>query len=143
VLDRQVLHQHKPILGICLGMQLFAKSSEEYGIHAGFGWFDANVARFDLPREYKVPHVGWDALHFQSDDFLFRGINPHEANFYFVHSFHMHCRDPQDVVATCDYGGPFTAVVRRGNIIGTQFHPEKSQDNGIRLLQNFVDWTPT
>lgn len=142
LLDVEVRRGGKPMLGICLGMQLLAKSSEEHGIHAGLGWLDASVERFQLPPGYKIPHIGWNAARFAPDEPLFRGLKPDEFNFYFVHSFHMRCRECGDVIATCDYGGDFTAAVRHGNVVAMQFHPEKSQDNGIRVIQNFLKWKP-
>jgi glutamine amidotransferase len=142
VLDAEVNRSGKPMLGICLGMQLLAMSSTEHGNHTGLGWLNAHVERFALPLTYKVPHIGWNTLKFSPGEPLFRGLKPNELNFYFVHSFHVLCLDHGDVIATCDYGGEFTAAVRRQNVVATQFHPEKSQDNGVRVLQNFVDWNP-
>jgi len=137
-LGRLVRDGGKPLLGICLGMQLVARESFEHGHHAGLGWVDARIERLAPTGGLKVPHVGWNSLQFPADDWLFEGVNPAEANFYFVHSFHMVCADPSDRLATTDYGGPVSAVVRRGNITVMQFHPEKSQDNGLRLLGNWV-----
>jgi glutamine amidotransferase len=137
-LGRLVRDGGKPLLGICLGMQLVARESFEHGHHEGLGWVDARIERLAPAGGLKVPHVGWNSLQFPADDWLFEGVNPAEANFYFVHSFHMVCADPSDRLATTDYGGPVTAVVRRGNITVMQFHPEKSQDNGLRLLGNWV-----
>ena len=142
VLTRQAMVVRKPILGICLGMQLFAQSSDEHGEHRGLGWLDADIKRLTVRSPLKVPHVGWNEIEFPDDDWLFRRLRRDEANFYFVHSYHMVCNDASDVVATTDYGRPVTAVVRRGNLVASQFHPEKSQDNGLRLLQNWVAWTP-
>jgi imidazole glycerol-phosphate synthase subunit HisH len=142
VLTRLALHERKPVLGVCLGMQLFAKSSSEHGTHEGLGWIDADVRRLEVPDGLKVPHVGWNDLHFPDGDWLFRGVQPTQANFYFVHSFHMVCHNSADLLATTDYGGPVTAVVRSGNLLAAQFHPEKSQDNGLKLLANWVGWAP-
>lgn len=142
VLTRLALQEHKPVLGVCLGMQLFARSSSEHGMHEGLGWIDADIRRLEVPSGLKVPHVGWNELHFPDDDWLFRGIHATQANFYFVHSFHMVCHKPTDVLATTDYGGPVTAVVRSGNLVAAQFHPEKSQDNGLKLLANWVNSVP-
>ena len=142
VLNRQALELKKPVLGICLGMQLFAKTSIEHGEHRGLGWIDADIRRLDVPAPLKVPHVGWNDLHFSATDWLFDGIRPGQANFYFVHSFHMVCHDAADRIATTDYGSDVTAVVRRGNLIAAQFHPEKSQDNGLKMLGNWVRWNP-
>lgn len=142
VLTRQALVLKKPILGICLGMQLFAKRSIEHGNHEGLGWIDADIQRLEVVRPLKVPHVGWNELHFPESDWLFQGIRPAEANFYFVHSFHMVCHNADDLLATTDYGSPVTAVVRSGNLVAAQFHPEKSQDNGLKMLKNWVNWKP-
>lgn len=142
VLTRLALDLRKPILGICLGMQLFAKTSVEHGEHRGLGWIDADIRRLEVAPPLKVPHVGWNNLHFPAQDWLFEGIRPGEANFYFVHSFHMVCHRNADMLATTDYGGSVTAVVRAGNLVAAQFHPEKSQDNGLKLLGNWVRWNP-
>jgi glutamine amidotransferase len=143
VLTRQAVVLKKPVLGICLGMQIFARSSCEHGSHQGLGWLDADIRRLEVERPLKVPHVGWNDLRFSADDWLFRGIRPGHANFYFVHSYHMVCHVPAHVIATTDYGGPVTAVVRRDNLLAVQFHPEKSQDNGLKLLENWVSWGPS
>jgi len=142
VLQRQVLELKKPVLGVCLGMQLIARSSVEHGEHRGLGWIDAEILRLEVPRPLKVPHVGWNAISFDPADPLFDGIKAGEANFYFVHSFHMVCHHRADLIATANYGIDVTAVVRSGNITATQFHPEKSQDNGLTLLRNWVESTP-
>lgn len=142
VLTYQALELKKPVLGICLGMQLFAKTSIEHGEHRGLGWIDADIHRLDVAAPLKVPHVGWNDLHFSADDWLFQGIRPGEANFYFVHSFHMVCHCASNRIATTDYGGNVTAVIRCGNLVAAQFHPEKSQDNGLKMLGNWVHWNP-
>ncbi|MFN0183121.1 MAG: imidazole glycerol phosphate synthase subunit HisH [Aquabacterium sp.] len=138
-LTRLALHQKKPVLGICLGMQLFARHSNEHGTHDGLGWLPSHIDALHVPPPLKVPHVGWNNIAFDAGDWLFEGIRGQEANFYFVHSFHMVCDDPSIRTATADYGAPVTAVVRQGHLVATQFHPEKSQDNGLRLLQNWLD----
>lgn len=140
-LNHQVLIRRKPTLGICLGMQLVARSSDEHGHHEGLGWIDAHVHRLDVA-PLKVPHVGWNELHFDPSDPLFKGLRNDEANVYFVHSHQMLCTHASDCIATTDYGGSVTAIVRRDNVIAMQFHPEKSQDNGLKLLQNWIDSTP-
>jgi glutamine amidotransferase len=142
VLQRQARELNKPVLGVCLGMQLIARSSVEHGEHRGLGWIDAEIRRLEVPRPLKVPHVGWNKISFDMDDPLFHGIKTEEANFYFVHSFHMVCHRSADVIARADYGSPVTAVVRSRNITATQFHPEKSQDNGLTLLRNWIGITP-
>ncbi|HWW11230.1 MAG TPA: imidazole glycerol phosphate synthase subunit HisH [Brevundimonas sp.] len=138
VLNRLALEVKKPVLGVCLGMQLFAKRSLEHGVHEGLGWLDAEIRPMEIAPPAKVPHVGWNAVSFKPDEWLFKGLPSGESDYYFVHSFHMVCADPADVAGTCDHGGPFTAAVRRGNLVAAQFHPEKSQDNGLQLLQNWL-----
>jgi glutamine amidotransferase len=138
-LTRLALEERKPILGVCLGMQLFAKRSHEHGVHEGLGWLDAEVLPLDVAPPAKVPHVGWNALEYDPADWLLAGIPAQQTDFYFVHSFHMVCSDPADLVATTDHGGAVTAIVRRDNLVAAQFHPEKSQDNGLQLLQNWLE----
>jgi glutamine amidotransferase len=138
-LNRLALEVRKPILGVCLGMQLFAKTSREHGEHEGLGWLDAEVVPLEVEAPAKVPHVGWNVLKFDASDWLFEGIPAGQTDFYFVHSFHMLCSDPADLAATTDHGGEITAVVRRGNLVAAQFHPEKSQDNGLQMLRNWME----
>ncbi len=127
----------KPILGLCLGMQLMCKDSEEGGYSLGLGWFDAGVRHFPERLNLKVPHMGWNNLLFAQDHPLFKGIDP-EPDVYFVHGFRVECAGHEDVLAWCDYGEPFAAVIGRKNIFGIQFHPEKSQRVGLAMLANFV-----
>lgn len=138
VLDHLALEVKKPILGVCLGMQLFARVSHEHGTHQGLGWLDAEIHPLEVAPPAKVPHVGWNAVSFAPDEWLFKGLPSGESDYYFVHSFHMVCNDPADLAGTTDHGGTVTAAVRRGNLTATQFHPEKSQDNGLQLLQNWL-----
>lgn len=135
----QVLNRNKKILGICLGMQLMAKHSEE-GETDGFGWFDANVIRFKVSdtRKYKVPHMGWNTTIQVKDSPLFEKINP-DSEFYFVHSYHVLCNNPGDVLAETIYDYTFTSAFQKENIFGVQFHPEKSHDAGEIILRNFVN----
>lgn len=141
-LTHQALERRKPMLGICLGMQLFARRSDEHGEHEGLGWVDAEITRLNVERPLKVPQVGWNELSYPANDWLFDGIKPKESNFYFVHSYHMVCSNAEDRLATTDYGGPVTAVIRSGNLVAAQFHPEKSQDNGLKFIENWVNWSP-
>ena len=138
VLSREVCDKGKPILGICLGFQLVAKASEEFGRHEGLGWLDATVVRLSPSDPHlRVPHVGWDDVERAAPSLLFDGV-PEDALFYFTHSYCMQMADDSVVIGRCDYGGPFTAAVQSGNIFATQFHPEKSQQHGLTLLRNFL-----
>ena len=136
-LNAAVLEDRKPILGICLGMELMARGSEEGDRVEGLNWLPAEMVGFDRRTGVRVPHVGWSPIEKSDRSPLFNDI-PNGAAFYFVHSYHMACDDPDIVVAQADYGGEFTAAINRGNIWGTQFHPEKSQAVGSALLANFV-----
>ncbi|MGC8667508.1 MAG: imidazole glycerol phosphate synthase subunit HisH [Chthonomonadales bacterium] len=138
----KVRESGRPVLGICLGMQAMAAWSDEGGRHEGLGWFDAGVVRL-TPSDtaYRVPHVGWNDIRWRRESPLFAGL-PDNPDFYFVHSYAVRCASPGDVEAECDYGGIFTAAVRKENLFATQFHPEKSQDYGLQLLANFLDWKP-
>ncbi len=126
----------KPFLGICLGMQLLFESGDEDGPTPGLALIDGHVVHLNRVTANRTPHVGWNSLTHKRDDALMVGIKK-EVDYYFVHSFH--CVPSQDewVVATCDYGGEFVAVVRKQNIVGLQFHPEKSQPSGMKMLENF------
>lgn len=143
VLEEQVFRKGKPILGICLGLQLMAKSSQEHGDHQGLGWLDANVIKFQSDgANLKIPHMGWNDITPQLKHPLFANLKEGQFTFYFVHSFHIVCNDANNIAATCDHGYPFTAAICKDNIFATQFHPEKSQDNGIQILDNFINWRP-
>ncbi len=139
VLNKTVLENKKPILGICLGMQLMAKHSDE-GNTEGLGWFDADIIKFKVRDRlrYKVPHMGWNNAVAKKESVLFQGISE-EAMFYFVHSYHIKCNDEQDILTTTEYEYPFTSSIQKGNIFGTQFHPEKSHDFGEIVLRNFIN----
>ena len=136
-LREQVLTNKKPILGICLGMQVLASSSQEFGLHQGLGWIEGAVVRFADAPGFPLPHVGWNNLDIVQRDPLFSRVGEH-PNYYFDHSFHFAC-DRRYVVATCRYGVEFVAAVRKENIFGTQFHPEKSQGNGLKLFRSFIE----
>ena len=141
-LEDAVLARGVPFLGICVGMQLLARVGREFGDHPGLGWVDGEVVRL-TPRDpaLKIPHMGWNELAIAQPHPVFAGIAP-DANVYFVHSYAMHPTAPAHVLATSDYGGPFAAAVGRDNILGVQFHPEKSQAVGLALLGNFLEWRP-
>ena len=128
-----------PILGICLGMQLLCRSSQE-GVLPGLGWIDAEVVRFEFPAgsPLKIPHMGWNTIEVKKTNPLFPLVES-EQRFYFVHSYHVVCRNPASVIATTVHGAPFVAAVRAGNVFGVQFHPEKSHRFGMALLRNFQD----
>ncbi len=142
-MDKAVRGQGRPFLGTCVGMQLLASRGFEHGTHAGLGWIPGEVeALRPADPNLKIPHMGWNNLNFREGcHALLAGIKP-GRHAYFVHSYAMACRDPADVVATADYGGPVAALIARGNIAGVQFHPEKSQAGGLRLIANFLAWSP-
>ncbi len=125
-----------PILGICIGMQVLFEESEEHGTHAGFGFLRGRVRRFDGP--LPVPHMGWNRLRAARPHPVLAGLGPADY-VYFVHSYYAEA-DSDDVLASSDYGREFPAVVGRGNVLGMQFHPEKSQATGLRLVEGFVKW---
>lgn len=127
-----------PILGICLGMQLMCKSSQEGGFNEGLGWIDAEVVPLPNGGDLKIPHMGWNDLQIRQPGPLLAGL-AEDTDVYFVHSLQVVCRDPRDVAATCRYGVEFTAAFSRGPFHGTQFHPEKSQKAGLRILANFLE----
>lgn len=143
-LREAVLVEGRPFLGICLGMHVLAKCSEEDGQETpGLGWIEGRVVRLNPSSpDLRVPQVGWNDVAFAAEDPLFAGV-PDHADFYFVHSYHMVCDDRGLVQATCDHGEQVTAAVRSGNVFATQFHPEKSQDHGLKVLENFLGWTPS
>lgn len=135
-LNRKVREEKIPVLGICLGMQLMAQRSEE-GALPGLGWVDATVRRFSPEGGRKVPHMGWRAVVAQKNSGLVAGLEAN-ARFYFVHSYFVDCRDRTDVLLTATYGDSFDAAFTTSNVMGVQFHPEKSHRFGMRLLENFA-----
>jgi glutamine amidotransferase len=140
-LNEAVLVKKTPILGICLGMQLMAKESRESRTEngeKGLGWFDAEVVKFQFEDtlRFKVPHTGWNTISIQKESPLMKDI-PADSEFYFVHSYYMKANDPADVLNYTEYGTPFTSAISKGNIYGFQYHPEKSHDVGMKLLENF------
>ncbi len=142
-LEEAVVRRGVPFLGICVGMQLMARTGLEHGKHEGFGWLDGEV-RAILPGEagLKVPHMGWNELiPAGGGHALLEGV-ARGAHAYFVHSYALVCRARETVFATVDYGGPVVAVAGRDNMVGTQFHPEKSQAVGLAVIANFLRWRP-
>lgn len=142
-LTEVVIAKGRPFLGICVGMQLMASAGREHGTTEGLGWIAGEVVRIQpADPALKVPHMGWNQLAFADGGHpLLDGIAPGD-HAYFVHSYHFVPADPAHRLATMDYGGTLTAMVARDNLVGTQFHPEKSQVTGLRLLSNFLRWTP-
>ena len=144
-LEEAVHRRAKPFLGICVGMQLMAERGREYETTEGLGWIPGEVVMIEPgDPSLKVPHMGWNTLSVRRPHALLDGIatGPDGMHAYFVHSYHLKASDPDVVVAETDYGGPVTAIVARGTMAGTQFHPEKSQKLGLALIANFLRWRP-
>jgi glutamine amidotransferase len=144
-LDARVRKDGRPFLGICVGMQLMAERGREYEVTPGLGWIPGEVDRITpTDPELKIPHMGWNTLSSTKPHPLLDGIavGPDGLHAYFVHSFHLKPDLRSDLVAEADYGGPVTAIVGRDTMVGTQFHPEKSQRLGLRLIANFLKWNP-
>lgn len=142
VLNRRVLQDRVPILGICLGAQLLTRGSEE-GDRPGLGWIAGETVRFDRGRmdaRLRVPHMGWAETWATRENPLSEAL--HDARFYYVHNYHLVCDDACEAILAANYGYDFTVGVQRGNVLGVQFHPEKSHRFGMQLLQNFVGWRP-
>jgi glutamine amidotransferase len=141
-LAESVSQRGRPFLGICVGMQLMAGWGREFEDVAGLGWIPGEVVAI-RPRDpsLKIPHMGWNELEPRQAHPVLAGLSPGD-HAYFVHSFEMRCQNPAHVLATTEYGGTLTAVVGRDNLVGTQFHPEKSQATGLRLISNFLGWRP-
>jgi glutamine amidotransferase len=140
LLNEKVIGDRIPILGICLGMQLLSQSSDE-GKLPGLGWIEAKTRCFKFDGDYshlKIPHMGWSQVKGVGEGLLFQRF-PEPPRFYFVHSYHVCCSQPEDVMGIGHYGVDFTAAIRRDNILGTQFHPEKSHKFGMQVLRNFIE----
>jgi glutamine amidotransferase len=144
-MEEAVRQKGRPFLGICVGAQLMAERGLEFGVTPGLGWIKGDVRAIE-PNDpaLKIPHMGWNTLTARRDHPLLGGIKtgPHGLHAYFVHSYHLVTSDAAALIAESDYGGPVTAMLGRDNIAGTQFHPEKSQTLGLRLIANFLNWRP-
>lgn len=141
-IEKCVLEEDTPVFGICLGMQLFARYSEE-GNSPGLGWIDAKVRKFDFTGEtnrLRVPHVGWNTVEIVSENPIFTSVDAN-SRYYFTHSFYMDCAEVSDVAGFTQYGMKFPSIVVKNNILGTQFHPEKSHRYGLQLLNSFLKGT--
>jgi len=138
-LHKKVVIEKTPILGICLGMQLFTERSEEGNVE-GLGWVDAQTIKFRYGenKSRKIPHIGWNSVNVGRDCPLFYEVDTKKL-FYFVHSYHVRCKDDANVLATTEYGIEFASSLQKDNILGVQFHPEKSHKNGLKILKNFSD----
>lgn len=139
ILSEAVIGDKKPVLGVCVGMQMLAGRSDE-GELPGLGWIDGEVRRFEfseLDASVPLPHMGWNNLHIIRETSLFKSLTE-GAWFYYLHSYYFQCSDRQHEIACCEYGGEFTCAVNRDNVFGVQFHPEKSHEYGARLLRNFT-----
>lgn len=144
-LDDVVRKKARPFLGICVGMQLLSERGLEHGVSQGLGWIKGDVRAIEpADASLKIPHMGWNTLNVVTPHALLKGIatGPDGLHAYFVHSYHLAATERRVVVAETDYGGPVTAMIADGNIAGTQFHPEKSQTLGLKLLANFLGWKP-
>ena len=137
VLNEVVLEKKKPFLGICIGMQLLATEGKEKGNHKGLGWIKGKVIKIKKNKKIKIPHMGWNTVKVISKHPI---LKRKKFESYFVHSYNFVCRDKKNIIATCDYQQKITAIVGKENIIGTQFHPEKSQKIGLEILKNFISW---
>ena len=145
VLEERVIRGSTPFLGVCVGMQLLASEGREKVVTAGLGWIPGAVEKIKpTDPNLKIPHMGWNTISVLKPHALLAGIpdGPNGLHAYFVHSYHFITENPAHLLATTDYGGTVTACVGRNNIFGTQFHPEKSQALGLKLIENFLGWTP-
>jgi len=141
-LREAVMIRARPFLGICVGMQLMAEAGREFETVEGLGWIGGDVAAIEPAGSgLKIPHMGWNEIEPRSAHALLAGLGA-GVHAYFVHSYHFRLGDAADLVASTDYGGPLAAVIGRDNLAGTQFHPEKSQEAGLRLIRNFLRWRP-
>lgn len=138
VLNEEVLENKKPIMGICLGMQIMGSSSTEKGLHQGLNWINGKVLKLKLPPKFKVPHVGWNQVSFDIKSNFYSKIYQ-SSNFYFDHNYHFVCDNSNESIGKTFYGEEITTVINKENILGVQFHPEKSQNSGLRLFRKFFN----
>ena len=136
-LQEQVINKKKYFMGICVGMQLLADIGYENKKNDGFGWVSGTVEKMKVPLDFKIPHMGWNTIQFKNND-LFKDIDEN-SDFYFVHSYEFKTVD-ENILATTNYASKVTAAIKKDNIFGTQFHPEKSHKNGQKLIKNFINW---
>ena len=136
-LQEQVINKKKHFMGICVGMQLLADIGYENEKNDGFGWVSGTVEKMKVPLDFKIPHMGWNTIQFKNND-LFKDIDEN-SDFYFVHSYEFKTVD-ENILATTNYASKVTAAIKKDNIFGTQFHPEKSHKNGQKLIKNFINW---
>lgn len=144
-LEDQVLEKAKPFLGICVGTQLMCEQGLEKTPSSGFGWVSGKAVKITPDdQNLKIPQIGWNTLEAENEHALLKGIPLGQKGWhaYFVHSYHIAVTNPDELIATTDYGGPVSAIVGRDNLFGTQFHPEKSQKLGLKLIANFLEWKP-
>ncbi len=137
-LTDEVVKKGKPFLGICMGLEILADKGFEGGEFDGLGWISGTTKRFKLSSQYKIPHLGWNEIKIKKPTWLFKGLSPNPS-FYFAHSYYLQPKDPSWIVASCHYGIKFAAALQKENIVAVQFHPEKSQHDGLQLIKNFVN----
>ena len=139
-LNKNVIKEKKIFLGICVGMQLLANESTEHGKNEGLCWIQGRVNKMQRDaRNYKIPHMGWNSVHYSDGSPLFKNIR-REEDFYFVHSYEFISDEKDNIIATTNYGNEVVAAVKKNNVVGVQFHPEKSQNAGIQFIKNFLEW---
>tara|TARA_B100000686_G_scaffold351311_1_gene449731 strand:- start:19839 stop:20480 length:642 start_codon:yes stop_codon:yes gene_type:complete len=139
-LNKKVINEKKEFLGICVGMQLLAKESSEHGYCEGLSWLNGKVKKMKpLNKNMKIPHMGWNSIFYKENHSLFKNIKK-EEDFYFVHSYEFVSCEKENILASTTYGGTVIAAVVKDNIVGTQFHPEKSQKAGMQFIKNFIEW---
>jgi glutamine amidotransferase len=143
ILEKAVLTHNKPFLGICVGMQLLATKGLEYGTHEGLNWIEGEIVEINPKnKDLKIPHMGWNVLKLKDNEEhpVLKNLPQNEAHFYFVHSYMFKAKEKQNILGATEYGDDVTAIVGRDNIVGVQFHPEKSQEYGLQILHNFLLW---